>query len=120
MTDRVRFLTNQGKEILLIDLSNNSPDDLGKTFRTIPDFVSHRPPGSVLILSDFTGAAFDGEAIRIMQQTAVFDKPFVKRSAFVGTEKFPQGFLENLSSFSRREFFTFMTREKAMAWLVKG
>jgi hypothetical protein len=81
--------------------------------------VSTRPRNSVLILSDFTGASFDAEAIRVLKETAVFDKPFVRKSAFVGTENLPQGFVENLKSFSRREFPTFETRDKALAWLMK-
>jgi hypothetical protein len=119
MIDRIRFITHQGKQILLIDLSNCSPDNVDRIFRTVPDFVTTRPLGSVLILSDFTGASFDAEAIRVMQQTAVFDKPHVKKSAFVGTESFPQGFFENLRGYSRREFPAFKTRDEALAWLAK-
>ena len=92
---------------------------MNKIFRTVPDLVTIRPLGSVLILSDFTEASFDEEAIRVMQQTAVFDKPYIKKSAFVGTENFPKGFIENLKSFSRREFPAFKTRDDALAWLTK-
>jgi hypothetical protein len=118
MIDRIRFITHQGKQVLLIDLSNCSPDALDKIFRALPDVVTARPLGSVLILSDFTGASFDEESIRLIQQTAVFDKPYVKRSAFVGTEKFPESFSQNLSRFSLREFPSFRTREEALTWLV--
>jgi hypothetical protein len=119
MTDRARFITHESKQILLIDLSNCSPDEVGKIFAAVPELVTTRPYSSVLILSDFAGASFDREAIRVMQQTAVFDKPYVKKSAFVGTEDFPQGFAENLSSFSLRKFPVFKTREEALAWLAK-
>lgn len=119
MTDHIRFITHHSKRILLIDLSNCSSDDVNKILREVPDLVTTRPLNSVLILSDFTGASFDEEAIRVMQQTAVFDKPYVKKSAFVGTESLPQGFSENLKSFSRREFPTFKTRDQALAWLTK-
>ncbi len=47
------------------------------------------PPGSVLVLTDFTGAAFDRGALLAMKKTAVFDKPFVKKSALIGTEDLP-------------------------------
>jgi hypothetical protein len=50
--------------------------------------VTTRPLGSVLALSDFTGASFDAEGIRVLKEAAAFDKPFVKKSAFVGTENF--------------------------------
>jgi hypothetical protein len=119
MTGCARFVTHQSKQILVIDMSNCSPDEVNKIFRTIPDLVTIRPLGSVLILSDFTEASFDEEAIRVMQQTAVFDKPYIKKSAFVGTENFPKGFIENLKSFSRREFPAFKTRDDALAWLTK-
>jgi hypothetical protein len=94
MTDRVRFITHQSKQVLLIDLSGCLGAEVEKIFRAVPDLVSTRPGGSVLILSDFTGASFEREAIQTMQQTAVFDKPYVKKSAWVGTENFPQGFAE--------------------------
>jgi hypothetical protein len=50
-----------------------------------------------------------------MQQTAVFDKPHIKKSAFVGAECLPQRFAESLKSFSRREFPAFKTRDEALA-----
>jgi hypothetical protein len=78
-----------------------------------------RQRGSVLILSDFTGASFDEEAIRTMKETAVFDKPYIKKSAWVGAEDLPELFSENVKSFSRREFPTFKSREEALTWLAK-
>ena|ERR1700733_13647696 len=119
MTDRLRFITHQGKQILLIDVSHCSPGEVETIFRRVPDLVTARPKGSVLILSDFTGASFDQEAIRIMKETAVFDKPHVKKSAWMGTENFPRVFAEDLNNFSRREFVVFETREEALAWLAK-
>jgi viroplasmin and RNaseH domain-containing protein len=54
-----------------------------------------------------------------MKETAVFDKPYVERSAWTGRENVPYVFSENLSGFSRREFPTFKTREEALAWLAR-
>ena len=119
MTERVRFITHQGKQILLVDLSNSSANEVEKIFRALPDVVTTHPLGSVLILSDFTGASFDRESFQVMKESAVFDKPYVKKSAIVGTENFPQEYSKSLSSFSRREFPTFKTREEALAWLAK-
>jgi hypothetical protein len=81
--------------------------------------VTARSRGSVLILCDFTGASFDEEAVRAMQETAVFDKPFIKKTAWVGANDFPEAFAKSLTTFSRREFPAFETREEALAWLVK-
>jgi hypothetical protein len=119
MNDRIRFIVHQGKQILLVDLSHCSAAEVEKTLRKLPEVVTARPRGSVLIFSDFTATSFDEEALRVMKETAVFDKPFVKKTAWLGAENFPQNFAESLSSFSRREFPVFKTREEALAWLVK-
>jgi len=119
LADHIRFMNHQSKQILLIDLSNCSAAEVGKIFRAVPEFVTTRPRGSVLILSDFTGASLDPEAVRIIKETAVFDKTYVKKSAWTGTKNFPQAFAEDVSSFSRREFSIFETRKDALAWLAR-
>jgi hypothetical protein len=121
--ERLRFIPHQGKQILLIDASNCSAGEVEKIFRAVPDVVTTHPKGSVLILSDVTGASFDPEATRVMKETAVFDKPYVKKSAWTGKAKAPPKFaedlVENMSKFARREFPVFESREEALAWMVK-
>src|SRR5208282_2251599 len=119
MNDRIRFIFHEGKQILLVDLSHCSASEAAKLLQELPEIVTTRARGSVLIFSDFTAASFDAEAIRVMKETAVFDKPYIKKTAWVGAESFPQEFAESLGSFSRREFPTFKSPEEALAWLVK-
>ena len=119
MTDRLRFISHEGKQILLVDFSNCSAAEVEKVCRAVPELVTTLPRNSVLILSDFTGASVDKEAIQAMKESAVFDKPHVKKSAWVGAENFPHAFSESLRSFSRREFPAFETREEALAWLTQ-
>jgi hypothetical protein len=113
-------MNHRSKQVLLIDLTNCAAAEVEKIFRAVPEFVGTRSRGSVLILSDFTGASFDLEAVRIMKETAVFNKPYVKKSAWTGTENFSQAFAESVRSFSRREFPVFETRKEALTWLVKN
>ena len=118
MTDRIRFISHDGRQILLVDFSNCSAAEVERTCRAVPDVVTTLPRNSVMILSDFTGASFDKEAIRAMKESAVFDKPYVKKSAWVGADYVPQEYSNSLRSFSLREFPSFKTREEALAWLV--
>lgn len=118
MTDRIRFISHEGKQILLVDLSNSSAGEVERVCRAVPDVVTTLPRDSVLILSDFTGASFDKESLRAMKESAVFDKPYVKKSAWVGADYVPQEYSHSLRSFSLREFPSFKTREEALAWLV--
>jgi len=54
-----------------------------------------------------------------MKESAVFDKPYVRKSAWTGTESLPMLFSEELGSFSGREFPVFENRREALAWLAK-
>ena len=118
MQDRIGFINHQGNKILLLDFSNCPAKEVEKIARAAPDYIIVQPRDSVLVLSDFTGAAFDQDALRTMKESAVFDKPFVKKSVLIGIENFPRGFFEELKSFSRRELLICKTREEALAWLV--
>jgi len=119
MDDPVRFITHRGQEILLIDFSHSTADQLLKLVDEVQATVAQRPPNSVLTLADFTGAEVDKAVATRMKQALVLDRPYVKRSAWVGTEELPKVFYENFKNFSRRDFPKFKTREEAMDWLVE-
>ncbi|MCU1270326.1 MAG: hypothetical protein JWN74_1620 [Acidobacteriaceae bacterium] len=115
---RIRFFDHEGKRILLVDLSNCTPREAEETTRKVPDYVTAEARGSVLILTNFAGGSFDKAALRAIKETAVFDKPFVKKSALIGTLSLPREFHDEMKSFSRRDFGIFSNREEALRWLV--
>ena len=119
MHERIEFITHEKKQILLVDFSNCPSSEIDKIARAVPEHVSTQPRGSVLVLSDFTGATLEQEAIRTIKETAVFDKPYVKKSALVGGWNLPEALGQKLKDFSRREFRTFNRREEALKWLVE-
>ncbi|HEY6072785.1 MAG TPA: STAS/SEC14 domain-containing protein [Anaerolineales bacterium] len=119
MDDRIRFITHQGKRILLVDASGCTAAELEKIARLVPTYVTAEPRGSVLLLADFTGAEFDRGAVERMKPAIVFDRPHVKRSAWVGTDVIPKVFYEDLKVFSKRDLPSFKTLDEALAWLVE-
>ena len=119
MEDRIRFISHKGRQILLVDLSHCAAAEAEKICRLVPSFVTAEPRGSVLLLADFTGVELNREVIALLKQGTVFDRPHVKRSAWVGTEAIPKVFYENIKSFSQRDLPAFATQEEAMEWLVK-
>jgi hypothetical protein len=118
VNERIHFIIHQQKQILLVDFSNCSSGEVEKITRAVPDYVISQPRGSELVLSDFTGASFNQDAIRAMKETAVFDKPYIRKSALVGAGNLSELLGQNLKDFSRREFPTFKTRQEALNWLV--
>lgn len=118
-SERIRFVDREGKRILLVDLSECSAREAEDITRRVPDVVTAEPRGSVLVLTDFKGSSFDSAALRAIKETAVFDKPFVKKSALVGTLSLPREFHDEMKKFSRRDFAIFGTRDEAFQWLVQ-
>ena len=118
MEERIRFIEHKGRRILLIDVSHCSADEVATMARLVPSFVTSEPRNSVLLLADFTGAQFDRIAIDRLKEGTVFDKPHLRRSAWVGIESLPKVFYEHIKSFSRRDLPTFKSREEALDWLV--
>jgi hypothetical protein len=118
MEDRIRFVEHRGKKILLADISHCTPRQVETLALLVPSYVTSEPRGSVLLLADFTGAEFDRIAIDRLKEAAVFDRPHLKRSAWVGIESLPKVFYEHIKNFSQRDLPAFKTREEAMDWLV--
>ncbi|PYV80174.1 MAG: hypothetical protein DMG93_19495 [Acidobacteria bacterium] len=118
MEERIRFVDHHGQQILLVDVTNCTPAEMIEIGRLVPSYVSSEPRGSVLLLADFTGSKFDKSAVETLKQATVFDRPHIKRSAWVGTEGMPKVFYDNLKAFSQRDLPTFRTREEALDWLV--
>ena len=118
MNKRIRFVTHKGKQILRADFSNCSAAEVEKIARAIPDIVTLQPRASVLLLIDFTKASFDPDAIRALKETAVFNKHYVKKSAWIGTENLPKDFEQDLKDFSRRQFPVFKSFDEALSWLI--
>jgi hypothetical protein len=118
LDSRLRFIKHKGHVIFLLDFSHCTGKDMLLLLDQVRADIARHAPGSVLTLADFEGAQVDKTVATKMKEVLVFDRPFVKRSAWVGTESLPHIFYEHFKSFSQRDFPTFKTREEAMDWLV--
>jgi len=117
--DRLRFVKHKGQAIFLIDFSHCGGKDMMLLLDQVRASVAQHEPGSVLTLADFSGAKIDKAVATKIKEVLVLDRPYVKKSAWVGTDSLPNVFYENFKNFSQREFPTFETREEAMDWLVR-
>jgi len=116
---RLRFIKHKGQAIFLIDFSHCQGKDMLVLLDQVRADVAKHAPGSVLTLADFSGAKIDKAVATKIKEVLVLDRPYVKKSAWVGTDSLPHVFYENFKNFSQRDFPTFETREEAMDWLVR-
>ena len=118
-SERLRFVKHKGQTIFLINFSHCKGKEMLLLLDQVRADVARHAPGSVLTLADFSGAQVDKAVATKIKEVLVLDRPYVKKSAWVGTDSLPHVFYENFKNFSQREFPTFETREEAMDWLVK-
>lgn len=119
MRERIRFIKERGKQILFVDLSNCRASEVAHVAEAVPEHVMLFPRNSVLLLVDFAGASFDAEAVRAIKETAVFDKPYIKKTAWIGRGTALDNVSTETRDFSRRQFPIFDSFQGAVAWLVR-
>ena len=115
---RVRFISHRGKRVLLVDHTRSTPEEMVRTLDEVERVIAMEPADSLLVLSDFTGAALDKFAADRMKVVAAKDRPHVHRAALVGAESIPEVYYHNLESLSARHYPTFKSREEALESLT--
>jgi len=120
MDDRIHFIEHKGQKILVIDFSNADAHQMQLLLEYVRVTVAQHARESLLTFGDFTGAEVDHAVAMKIKEVLTLDRPFVKKSAFIGTEKIPHAFLDNFHNFSQRDIVTFKTREEALDWLVES
>ena len=119
MDDRIRFIEHHGKKILLCDFSHANAHEMQLLLEYVRITVAKCPHESIITLGDYTGSTVDHTVATRIKEVMTLDRPFVKKTAWVGTASIPHAFMENIQNFSQREIVAFQTREEAMDWLVE-
>ena len=119
MDDRIHFVEHKGKRILLIDFCGATAQQMQLLLEHVRITVAQHARESLLTLGDFTDAQVDRTVATTIKEVLTLDRPFVKKTAWVGTDQIPRAFLESFHNFSQRDIVTFKTREEAMDWLAE-
>ncbi len=117
--DRARFIAHKGKQVLLLDFTNCTPEEVKSVSDEARRVITAQPQNSVLVLADFTGVQFSRDAVTRIKEVTTHDRPYVKRAAWVHTENLPKVLYDAIKAFSQREFPTFETREQALEFLAE-
>jgi len=115
---RLQFVTHRGQRILLVDYTNCTADEVAEIADKAPLIITQEPPGSLLLLVDFTGAGFNKETVEHIKIAAAIDKAHIKRDACVLDASLPKALYDSVRAFSTRELPIFPTREAALDYLV--
>ena len=116
--ERLRFIKHKGQAIFVIDFSHCTAKEILLLLDQVHADVAGHAPASLRVLADYSGAEVDKEVATKIKKILVLDRPYVKRSAWIGTESLPHVFYENFKTFSQRDLPIFKTREEALEYLV--
>jgi hypothetical protein len=119
LDDRIHLVKHKGKQILLLDFSRATAAQMQLLLEYTRTTVAKHGRDSVIILADFEGAEIDHAVAMKIKEVLTLDRPFVKKSAWVGAGHIPHAFMENFHTFSQREIVTFKTRAEALDWLAE-
>ena len=103
----------------MLDFSGTTAAQMQLLLQQVRTTIGQEKKGSVLVLADFEGAEVDHGVAMKIKEVLTLDRPFVKKSAWLHTDKIPHAFLENFHNFSQRDIVTFKSREEALDWLAK-
>ena len=118
--ERIEFVDHKGKQVLMVDITGCTPQEVILLATAVRNVVTSQPKGSVRLLADFTGAQFNKDVITRLKEGTVADAPYIRKSAWIGTESIPAAHFEALKAFSsKREFVWFPTRAAALEWLAE-
>jgi hypothetical protein len=109
--ERLCFIKHKGQAIFLIDFSHCKGKEILLLLDQVRADVARNAPGSVLTLADFSGAQVDKAVATKIKEVLVLDRPYVKKSAWVGTDSLRTCSTRTLKAFLNGRFLP-LRREK--------
>jgi hypothetical protein len=116
--EKIKFIHHKGKQILYIDFSNCSPQEMLSHMQQAQRLISTQPKNSVFTLTDVTNAHYDRKVSAALKEYTNANKPFVKAAAVVGISGLKEVILNAIIFFTRRSFSLFENLEDAKEWLA--
>jgi hypothetical protein len=116
--EKIKFINHKGTQILHIDFSNCSPQEMLNHMQQAQRIISAQPKNSVFTLTDVTNAHYDRQVSAALKEYTNANKPFVKVAAIVGVTGLKEVILNAIIFFTRRSFSLFNSIEEAKEWLA--
>lgn len=118
--ERARFITYQGKRILLVDLSGiQELEQAAAEAERASRLIRAEPSDSLLVLVDLTGVPYSLRAVRVLGEVAAANSPHVRARAVVGLSEMVRPTVRVIEMYTGRPAEAFQDLETAMEWLAR-
>ena len=120
MVAPIQKIQRNGREIVLLDLTNVTDPDEGvsRIAGAKAWFAQQTPDGSLRVCTDATGSRYDARILEALKELASHNVPYVGVAAVVVPTAVHRVAMNVASLFSKRRFTAFSTREPALDWLA--
>ena len=118
-SDRLRFISYQGQEILYTDFSNFSMDEMRVLIRESIPLVRSQPSKSLLMLTNVENMAFNPASAADMRAFAEGNAPFICAAAVIGLDRLKKVVYETIRKASGQDMMAFPDATTAKDWLVE-
>jgi hypothetical protein len=118
--ERARFITYQGKRILLVDLSGMQElEQVAAEAERVSGLIRGEPAGSLLVLVDLTGVPYSLRAVRVLGEIAAGNSPHVRARAVVGLAERVRPTVRAVEMYTGSPAEAFEDLETALEWLAR-
>jgi hypothetical protein len=115
---RIQWIQSGRHRILQSDYTGVRPEEWVSLILAEHALIAAEPAGSVLLLSDFTGARFTPEVARVLDEKAHEHSDRIRASAVVGPTASMRLAMANTSRQAGRALKAVETREEGVRYLV--
>ena len=116
---RLRLIKHRGREILFLDFSSCSPDEVFEVIEMAEKIIRVQKHNTVLTLSDVTDTRYNRSVIHALKEFVNGNKTFVRAGAVIGIDGLKKIVYDAVIKFSGRNLPAFDDVEKAKDWLAE-
>jgi hypothetical protein len=117
--ERVRFEQHQGKQILIVDVSNFDKVEESITVLTkAREVIGAQAPKSLLLITNVANSHYDPQAVDAIKKYSAFATPYLKASAVVGVGGIKRVVYQAIIRLTGRNIPNYETEAQAKDWLV--
>lgn len=118
--ERARFVTYQGKRLLLLDLSGiRETERLAREATRASRLIRESAGEPVRVLVDVTDVPYSLRSVRLLGEIAASNSPHVHARAVVGLSGRARPVVRVIAQYTGRPVEAFDDLESAMAWLAE-
>ena len=116
---RVMFIRHKQKEILRLDFSECTYDELVTQVTKARDIITQQPPNSLRVLTNLTNLRVNKDTVKVLKEYIELNKQFILASAVFGISSQTQVLFNTVITLAHREIHLFEGEEAAKDWLAE-